>query len=139
MTSHCSCSKSVVLLTLQYPPCYISYAWQMTPNLCMLQIHSQCIQNVIICIQNYFMYKSLTIFNISGRICSDANIIAKFWICINDKFFGLTKPLDLMVCQILSFVFKFGCPTVALLHFEFTIRFFLFPNSSQNDNIVKGL
>jgi hypothetical protein len=68
----------------------------------------------------------------------DTNTIAKFWICINDKSFGLTKPSDLMGCQILSFVSKFGCPTIALLHFEFTIRFFLVPNSSQNDNIVKG-
>src|ERR1700676_963912 len=34
---------------------------------------------------------------------------------------------DLMGCQIMSFVFKFGCPTIALLHFEFIIRFFLIP------------
>jgi len=69
----------------------------------------------------------------------DANTIEKFRICIRDKFFGLTKPSDLIGCQILSFVFKSRCPTIGLLHFEFTIRFFLVLNSSQNDNIVKGL
>jgi len=74
-----------------------------------------------------------------GGFAVDANTIAEFWICISDKFVGLTKPSDLMGCQILSFVFKFGCPTIALLHFEFTIGFFLVPNSSQNDNIAKGL
>jgi len=69
----------------------------------------------------------------------DVNTIAQFWICIGDKFFGLTEPSDFMGYQILSFVFKFGCLTIALLHFEFTIRLFLAPNSSQNDNIAKRL
>src|ERR1700676_4867297 len=87
MTSHCSCSKSVVLLTLQYPPCYISYAWQMTPNLCMLQIHSQCIQNVIICIQNCFMYKSLSVFSISGRIAGCKFLVPKDTRSVVQKLF----------------------------------------------------
>ena len=59
-----------------------------------------------------------------GGFAVDANTIAKFWICISDKFFGLTKPSDLMGCQILSFVFKFGCPTIACDILNLQLDFF---------------
>ena len=53
----------------------------------MLQIHSQCIQNVIICIQNCFMYKSLSVFSISGRIAGCKFLVPKDTRSVVQKLF----------------------------------------------------
>src|SRR6202453_458527 len=104
---------------------------------------SKCIRNVLIMLS--FAYKfalsanPLPYLELPSEFVMNVKTITKFWVYVNNKSFLSTKPLDLISYHILSFAFKFGWLTIAMIFFEFVNEFAVIPNSSENYNITNRL
>ena len=111
------------------------------PQICVCSKYiCKCIHNVIICIWTCFESKSFAVFSISKKICDGCKDNSKIL-----DFVSLTNPYcppdfwDLTGYHILSFSFKFGWPTIAMKHSEFSDEFSAVPSLFQNDSIKNKL